>query len=150
MRRTSTGRTLGIDPQSGTDEVYVPDIGDNLLNRDGRRPLPVVYRLPEPDVSAAGPKVTADLSVEAFSIRYADEQGRLIPPQNAEAFFVDPVSHDRFIVDKTPTVVNGTNQYGVFQLPATLSPTGVNLARGSRRSSRGSRLRRPPPPTVGW
>ena len=46
-RRTSTGRIGDLNWLSGTDELYV-HIGGNLLNRDGRRPLPVIYACPSP------------------------------------------------------------------------------------------------------
>jgi hypothetical protein len=120
---------ISIDRLPGTDEVYVPDIGDNKNNRDGTaRPLPTIYRLPEPDVSASGPQVTAIVPVEAFPIRYADESGNLLPPRNAESYMVDPITHDSFIVEKVAHVVNGKNQYWVSRLPAALTAGVVNLA----------------------
>jgi hypothetical protein len=120
---------ISIDRLPGTDEIYVPDIGDNKNNRDGNaRPLPVIYRLPEPDVSASGPKLTATVTPEAFPIRYADESGNLLPPRNAESFMVDPVTHDAFIPDKIVHLVGSQKQSWVFRLPATLTPGTVNLA----------------------
>lgn len=120
---------ISIDRLPGTDEVYVPDIGDNKNNRDGiSRPLPTIYRIPEPVVSASGPEVIATVPVEAFPIRYADESGNLLPPRNAESYMVDPITHDSFIVEKVPHVVNGQNQYWVSRLSAALTPGVVNLA----------------------
>ena len=72
--------------------------------------------------------MTATVSVEAFPIRYADESGNLVPPRNAESYMVDPITHDSFIVEKIPHVVNGKNQYWVSRLPAALTPGVVNLA----------------------
>ena len=122
---------ISIDRLPGTDEVYVPDIGDNKNIRDGttaKRPLPTIYRLPEPVVSASGPEVIATVPVEAFPIRYADESGNLLPPRNAESYMVDPITHDSFIVEKVAHVVSGKNEYWVSRLPASLTPGVVNLA----------------------
>lgn len=120
---------ISIDRLPGIDEIYVPDIGDNKNNRDGlARPLPTIYRLPEPNVSASGPTVTASIPAEDFPIRYADESGNLLPPRNAESFMIDPLTHDPFIVEKVAHVVGGIDQYWVSRLPTDLTPGVVNLA----------------------
>ena len=120
---------ISIDRLTGTDEIYVPDIGDNKGTRDGvKKPLPVIYRFPEPDVSASGPIATSTVTPDAFPIRYADESGNVLPPRNAESYMVDPLTHDSFIVEKLAHTVAGKKQYFVSRLPATLTPGVVNLA----------------------
>ena len=79
--RTSTGRILSIDRQAGADLLYVGDIGDNKGTRDGsnstNRSRVRLYRIPEPTVSATGPKVTATITgFDTFVYRYADTDGR--------------------------------------------------------------------------
>jgi hypothetical protein len=122
---------LAIDRLPGTDLISIPDIGDNKTpNRDGvARPTPTLYRLPEPTVSATGPKVTGTITAfERYDFRYADEAGNVIPPLNAETFLIDPLTHEAFVIEKTAHNVDGRNQYWVFKLPGTLSPTTLNLA----------------------
>ena len=65
---------------------------------------------------------------DRFDFRYADEAGNVLPLLNAETFMVDPVSHHAFVIETTGHTVNGRNRFWVFELPATLSATSLNLA----------------------
>jgi hypothetical protein len=68
--------------------LYVADIGDNL----SLRPSVAIHRFGEPSV------LDGDVEeLDSLAVRYPDG------PADAEAFFVDPVSGDSFIVTKAPS-----------------------------------------------
>ena len=123
---------IAIDRLPGTDDISIADIGDlKAANRDGmHRIVPAIYRLPEPTVSVTGPLVTATITdYERFNFRYADESGNVLPPVNAEAFMVDPLTHAAFVIQKTSQKVNGKNRFWVYRLPDAPSEISLNLAR---------------------
>jgi hypothetical protein len=96
---------LSIGVVSGTDFIYVADIGDNSSSRASI----VVHRFPEPAPSDL--LVSTELSissVESVTFVYPDNA------HNAEAFIVDPQTQDMLIVTKENT---GTAL--VFRAPAT-------------------------------
>lgn len=84
---------LSIHEGAAGDELYVPDIGDNLarmtngvMGRAGIR----VYRLAEPDASLGD----ATIAPERFDFQYPDR------PYDCEAFFVDHRTGDLYFVTK--------------------------------------------------
>jgi hypothetical protein len=79
---------LGEGPTPGATYVYVADIGDNTLIRTDVK----IYRFVEPAVGATTGTIS---SVEMFRLRYPDGA------HDAEAFFVDPLSHSLVIVTKS-------------------------------------------------
>lgn len=72
----------------GAWDVCVPDIGDNRAVRDNL----VIYRFPEPDLSAAPDELTVEPT--AFPLTY--ETGA----SDAEAFVVHPASGDGYVFTK--------------------------------------------------
>lgn len=94
----------------GTDgNVYVGDIGDNL---DGSWDHVWIYRFTEP-------KALKDMTVRAtqYTVKYADGA------RNAEALMVHPKTGRVYIASKNE------EGGGLYEGPATLSPTGTNVFR---------------------
>ena len=86
---------IGLGPQSGRPYLYIGDIGDN----DSVRQELVIYRLPEPALTAATRKLTKKSPgttepAEAIRLRYPDG------PHDAEALLVHPVTGHIYIVIK--------------------------------------------------
>jgi hypothetical protein len=81
---------IGVGPQSGTDYIYVGDIGDN----DSRRFEVAVIRFPEPSVNGGAGAAIDEESVEQFRLTYPDGA------HDAEAMFVDPTTGTLCIVTK--------------------------------------------------
>ena len=104
---------MGLDHRAGADRIYIGDIGDNAANRDGTdRPVPALYRLPEPEISATtSPPVVATISgVRKFKFRYFDStNGWQMKPRDAEALFVDPRTRNIFVVLKDLKVLGGVS-----------------------------------------
>ncbi|MEZ4371043.1 MAG: hypothetical protein R3B07_09460 [Polyangiaceae bacterium] len=91
---------LGPGPTSGTDYLYLADIGDNSAQRAFVR----VYRVAEPTVGGGGGQ---DLSgAEALEFEYPDG------PHNAETLLSDPLNGDLIIVTK------GLVSSGIYRAPA--------------------------------
>jgi hypothetical protein len=87
----------GPGPESGTNYLYIGDIGDNTETRSEV----MVYRVPEPVITPAdasstktNPISTRDL--ETIRLRYPDGK------HNAEALLVHPVTGNIYIVTKVP------------------------------------------------
>jgi hypothetical protein len=122
---------ISIDRRAGTDVLYVGDIGDNKGTRNGTtKILPRLYRFPEPTVSATGPKVTMTVSAfDTFVYRYADANGTLLAPRNAESLMTDPITHDVYIVEKKIESVGGQNQVWVYRFDQPLVNGATNIAR---------------------
>jgi hypothetical protein len=125
---------LSIDRRAGTDFLFVGDIGDNNGLRNGSgtgtKSLPRLYRFPEPTVSATGPKVTGTITgFDTFVYRYADANGTLIAPRNAESLMTDPMTHDVYIVEKKKQTIGGTKQNWVFRFDQPLQNGVPNVAR---------------------
>lgn len=70
------------------NDLYIADIGDN----NAKRKSVVIYRIPEPDVSASS--TISESSVEKFELTYPDG------PRDAEALLVDPLRGEIVIVTK--------------------------------------------------
>jgi hypothetical protein len=83
---------MAIGPAPGGGSyLYLADIGDNAASRRSV----VVYRVAEPQVRAGQAPVQATLSgVTAFTLVYQDG------PRDAEAFMVDPLTGDFYVVSK--------------------------------------------------
>lgn len=98
---------IGPGPRRGAPYLYVADIGDNDKKRDGC----VVYRVPEPGVTAAARTSTPQLPVltaqaEAFRFVYPDG------PHNAETLLVHPRTGRVYVIAK-----NKSGRDGVYAFP---------------------------------
>jgi hypothetical protein len=85
----------GPGPIPGTNYLYIGDIGDNA----GRRSQIIVYRVPEPTITAAEvgmKRSNAHLTETAEIIRLRYPDGK----HNAEALMVHPVTGKIYIVTK--------------------------------------------------
>jgi hypothetical protein len=81
---------IGVGPKTGTDYIYVGDIGDN----DSRRFEVAVIRFPEPSVNG-GASVSIDAAAsEVFRLTYPDGA------HDAEALFIDPTTGTLYVVTK--------------------------------------------------
>ena len=80
--------TLGSGPDSGASYVYMGDIGDNF----SRRKYITIYRIKEPALPAASPKV--DVDADPLYLRYPDG------PRDAETLMADPIDKLLYIVSK--------------------------------------------------
>jgi hypothetical protein len=70
--------------------IYVGEIGDNnAVNAES-----AIYRVPEPDITATTAKYVTLKNVQKITFKYPDG------PRDAEAFLIDQVSKDIFIVSK--------------------------------------------------
>lgn len=110
----------GPGPTSGTNYLYIGDIGDN----GGDRKQITVYRVPEPIISAAEEgtrKNNAQLTEAAAVLRLRYPDGR----HNAETLMVHPVTGKIYIITKIEF-----GDPGVYEADPTQSSTGViTLAR---------------------
>jgi hypothetical protein len=105
----------GPGPTAGTNYLYIGDIGDN----GGNRSQIIVYRVPEPTITAAGegsrksnPQLTEP--AEALRLRYPDGK------HNAESLLVHPVSGKIYIITKIQF-----GNAGVYEADPAHSPAGV-------------------------
>ena len=100
---------VGPGPAEGATSLYIGDIGDNALSRQGV----TVYRIPEPGArstsSTRSPAATAP--AEAIELRYPDG------PHDAEVLLVHPVTGDIYIVTKEAVS-------GVYRATAPFDGTG--------------------------
>jgi hypothetical protein len=82
---------MSIGPAPTGSYLYVADIGDNNSNRSSVH----IYRVAEPQVDANQSPVKVSLkNVSDFEFVYEDG------PRDAEAFMVDPLSNDFYVVTK--------------------------------------------------
>lgn len=86
----------GPGPEAGSNYLYIGDIGDNSLDRE----QVIVYRVPEPAISAADSTATsssprATEKAEPIYLRYPDGK------HNAETLLVHPQTGDVYIVTKS-------------------------------------------------
>ena len=105
----------GPGPERGRSYLYVGDIGDNEENRKHV----IVYRLPEPEVTAADAASTtkeprATERAEALRLEYPDGA------HNAEELLVHPTSGDLYVITK------GLQNAGVYRLSGGASASGTN------------------------
>jgi hypothetical protein len=103
----------GPGPAQGQSYLYAGDIGDN----DRAREFVVVYRFPEPEVSAteAPPKEARRAGpAEAIRLKYPDGA------HNAEALAVHPTTGDLYVITKASA------EAGVYKLAAPFDPKAVN------------------------
>jgi hypothetical protein len=103
----------GPGPVQGQSYLYAGDIGDNGRARE----FVVVYRFPEPDLTAAQPagkEARATQPAEALRLKYPDGA------HNAEALAVHPVNGDIYVVTKANASA------GVYKLAAPFDPKAVN------------------------
>jgi hypothetical protein len=103
----------GPGPSQGQSYLYAGDIGDNGRARE----FVVVYRFPEPEVSAtqdAPAEARPTQPAEAIRLKYPDGA------HNAEALGVHPSTGDIYIVTKANA------EAGVYKLAAPFDPKVVN------------------------
>jgi hypothetical protein len=118
---------LSSGPKAGMQYLYIGETGDNLLVH----PDYAIYRLPEPAAT-----VDTVQAVDRIAFFYPDGS------HNTEAFLVDPVSKDIYIITKTDlkskifrlkypystSEMNAAEEVGSltynFAVSAALSPTG--------------------------
>ena len=82
---------IGPGPDPNRQYLYIGEIGDNR----GRYREIVVYRLPEPRVSATQPFGNITIGpADAIRLTYPDG------PRDAETLLVDPLSRDLFVISK--------------------------------------------------
>jgi hypothetical protein len=73
--------------------IYVGEIGDNnAVNAES-----AIYRVPEPDITATTAQYVTLKNVQKIAFKYPDG------PRDAEAFLIDQVSKDIFIISKRET-----------------------------------------------
>jgi hypothetical protein len=98
---------IGPGPTTAVTYLYAADIGDNAK----ARPSVQVYRVPEPAVDPANPAAAPQTlgGVDKLTLMYPDG------PRDAEAFFVDPKSHQLYIVSKE------VGAAGLYRAPANLA-----------------------------
>ncbi|HVW95416.1 MAG TPA: hypothetical protein VHA56_05580 [Mucilaginibacter sp.] len=95
---------VGPGPVTGTNYIYVGDIGDN----DSKYKSVFVYRFPEPDLTGKTLPYTANIeSVDIIELKYPDG------PRNAETLMVDPLTKDIYIASKE----NNLSQIFVAKYP---------------------------------
>jgi hypothetical protein len=70
--------------------IYVGEIGDN----NAVHPESAIYRVPEPDITATTAQYVTLKNVQKITFVYPDG------PRDAEAFLIDQVSKDIFIISK--------------------------------------------------
>lgn len=82
---------IGPGPLTGTNYIYIADIGDSK----GNNPACYIYRVPEPSTPLGSGALNASTAI-ADKITYQYPDG----PRDAETILVDPASKDIYIVDK--------------------------------------------------
>ncbi len=88
--------TLGPGPETGTDYLYVGDIGDNTAVIEKK----YIQRIPEPTVSPTQSPVEVTLSgTETITFTYPDEY------RDAETLMVDPNTRDIYVISKGASTV---------------------------------------------
>ena len=103
----------GPGPSRGQSYLYAGDIGDNGRKRE----FVVVYRFPEPEVSATqDPPQEARPTQPSEPIRLKYPDG----PHNAEALAVHPTTGDIYVVTKA------NPEAGVYKLAAPFDPKALN------------------------
>jgi len=112
---------IGLDPRAGTDLLVIGDIGDNREDRDGIvRPTPALYVLAEPTLDAtSSPAIAANIDgVMRYRFRYYNATGKTLwKPRDAESLFVDPRTHNVYILWKHLATVDGVGRNArVFEL----------------------------------
>jgi hypothetical protein len=109
----------GPGPVAGVSYLYVGDIGDSAESTPSRSSVQV-YRVAEPLVNPSAPLTTPQAlsDVAVLDLKYPDG------PHDAEGLFVDPVTHDVFVVTKD--VVGGVA--GVYRAAAT-DPSPITMSK---------------------
>jgi hypothetical protein len=103
---------IGPGPETGKQYLYIGDIGDNLAVKATK----TIYRIPEPDLSGITlPLDTVLTGAEALIFRIPDG------PKDSEAFIVDPLTKDIYIISKREPMVS----VYVMRFPQLL--TAVNI-----------------------
>ena len=107
----------GLGPERNRNYLYIGDIGDN----NERRADIVVYRVPEPNITAAHARSTKSrprqtAASEAIRLRYRDGK------HDAEALMVHPATGDVYVVTKKMF-----GRPGVYVARAPLNTTRVTL-----------------------
>ena len=81
--------TIGQDPDTGDEIIYVGDIGDN----PGTRSSVTIHKIIDPWITAVNGIIPAN-AITSTTIEYPDQ------PRDAEALFIDPWSNELYILTK--------------------------------------------------
>ena len=104
--------TIGEDPITGEEVIYVGDIGDN----PGTRESVTVHKVIDPWVTAVdGIIPTSAISSTTFT--YPDQ------PRDAEALLLDPWSNELYILSKRES------RQVLYQVPANIEPGTTGVAK---------------------
>jgi hypothetical protein len=90
--------SYGFGPQKALNYIYLGDIGDNNQSR----PNIVIYRFPEPNYNLDS-NLNEINNVEELTLTYPSKDDE-VQNENAEAFFIDPISGDLFLFSKSTTL----------------------------------------------
>jgi hypothetical protein len=136
--------TIGRGPGDASF-IYLGDTGNNFASfgQGIPRRKAVLYRIPEPDIPSSARNLKLPLR-EAFPIVLTFPRGA----RDVEAFFIDPVSGDLFVISKQPDghsqvltasaaqlaggggelVFLGELRFGAEPLPGSTMPTSASIS----------------------
>ena len=91
--------SLGFGPENQFNYIYLGDIGDNNKYRSHLS----IYRFPEPNYMADTSVNKVSHNIEELQLIYPQKNG-IVQKENAEAFFIDPISKDLVLFTKSNTL----------------------------------------------
>jgi len=102
--------TIGQDPATGEEIIYIGDIGDN----PGTRESVTIHKVIDPWITAVNGVIPEDV-ISSTTFTYPDQ------PRDAEALLLDPWSNELYILSKRET------RQILYKVPASIVPgtTGV-------------------------
>ena len=103
--------TIGEDPTTGEEVIYIGDIGDN----PGTRESVTVHRVTDPWVTAIDGVVPPNV-ISSTTFTYPDQ------PRDAEALLLDPWSNELYVISKRET------HQVLYQVPENTPPGEVGVA----------------------
>jgi hypothetical protein len=103
--------TIGEDPTSGEEVIYIGDIGDN----PGTRKSVTVHRVTDPWVTAIDGVIPANV-ISSTTFTYPDQ------PRDAEALLLDPWSNTLYVMSKRES------RQVLYQVPENILPGIVGVA----------------------
>jgi hypothetical protein len=109
---------VGPGPEPGKQYIYVGEIGDNMAMHQYK----CIYRLPEPAHASDENKETIEVTdFDTITFALSDQR------RDTEAFFIDPVTRDIFIISKwkRPVDVYQLRFADLAKKPATAEHVGT-------------------------